>query len=94
LPAIPVRSNVTLLRENAIEQNESHDAADVDHDYCEDEAGDHNHRDQAYQNRGVDFRHYVSPGRYPPAALMRWVKTPEIEISTGAQFARKQANDG
>jgi len=93
LATMPAIADVALFCQDAVEQNETHDAADVQENNPENESGNEYCEDQSSEERGIESSE-VRDLVYA-AGVVRAVKVWDIEIASArAEFAGEQADEG
>ncbi len=92
-PAAPLPSNVTFLRQDAVEKNEAHDAADVHQNDAHRARGHHRRHDHASKQKVIDAQRSQGRQVRPASGMHRGLKVRAAE-SVGAQLARQQSDKG
>ena len=90
----PASANVALFRDDAVEQNEAHHAADVEKDDQQDESGNERDRDESADQSGIDVRKSLCKQLTLRSALLgnvesRW----EPEIAAARSHFASQKSD-
>jgi hypothetical protein len=97
LPAIPALADVAFFCQDAVEQDEAHDAADVHENNPENERSQDDNDDQSSEQRRIHAGEIGPEKMLRAAGMLGNIEVREVRCITsaaGAEFAGQQAHDG